>query len=315
VSGELGLQQREERLFSSPEMSVIDYRCRVACHPTGPEEQVDAHCIVFVRSGTFWYTMDGETVAVDPNYVLFLTPGRPYRVAHVVAGGDDCTSVSLSPRLARDLLRAYVPHGAERGEMTFPLSHALCSTRALRLQYDLLAVLRGHRPSVLAVQDLIAALADEAVRGACGAIGSGGPATSGEARRGRELAEAARHQLQASVVEPPGLESLSRALGCSPFHLSRTFHRVIGVPIRRYVARMRARVAAERLLNGAQDLTALALDLGYADHSHFTNAFRQEWGEPPSRFRSTLAPRARRARRSAARRGSGGTSGDAPAPW
>jgi AraC-like DNA-binding protein len=44
-------------------------------------------------------------------------------------------------------------------------------------------------------------------------------------------------------------------------------------------------VAAHRLATGARDLTGLAFELGYADHSHFTNAFRQEWGVPPSRFR------------------------------
>jgi len=66
---------------------------------------------------------------------------------------------------------------------------------------------------------------------------------------------------------------------------------VVGVPIRRYVTRVRARVAAERLAQGAGDLTALALDLGPADHSHFTNAFRQERGEPPSRFRVALGSR------------------------
>ena len=48
-------------------------------------------------------------------------------------------------------------------------------------------------------------------------------------------------------------------------------------------------MAAHRLAAGAPDLTSLALDLGYADHSHFTNAFRQEWGVPPSRFREDHA--------------------------
>jgi AraC-like DNA-binding protein len=57
--------------------------------------------------------------------------------------------------------------------------------------------------------------------------------------------------------------------------------------LRAYSGRLRTALAAERLLAGAPDLTALALDLGYADHSHFTNAFRQEWGLPPSRFRDS----------------------------
>jgi AraC-like DNA-binding protein len=41
---------------------------------------------------------------------------------------------------------------------------------------------------------------------------------------------------------------------------------------------------------GARDLTELALDLGYADHSHFTN-FRHDWGLPPSRFRALVGHR------------------------
>ena len=32
----------------------------------------------------------------------------------------------------------------------------------------------------------------------------------------------------------------------------------------------------------------LALDLGFSDHSHFTNAFREEFGAPPSAFRRVL---------------------------
>ena len=56
--------------------------------------------------------------------------------------------------------------------------------------------------------------------------------------------------------------------------------------LRGYLGRLRARLAAERLARGAPDLTELALDLGFADHAHFTNAFRREWGVPPSRLRA-----------------------------
>jgi AraC-like DNA-binding protein len=66
---------------------------------------------------------------------------------------------------------------------------------------------------------------------------------------------------------------------------------VEGLSLRRYAKRLRARIAADRLATGARDLTELALDLGYADHSHFTNAFRQEWGLPPSRFRARVSRR------------------------
>ena len=59
--------------------------------------------------------------------------------------------------------------------------------------------------------------------------------------------------------------------------------------LRRYAGRLRARLAAGRLAAGARDLTELALDLGYADHSHFTNAFRQDGDCLPRVFASCMA--------------------------
>ena len=73
---------------------------------------------------------------------------------------------------------------------------------------------------------------------------------------------------------------------------ARIFSQWEGLRLRGYLGRLRAQLAAERLLQGTRDLTGLALDLGYSDHSHFTNAFRHAWGEPPSRFRRRFQGRA-----------------------
>jgi AraC-like DNA-binding protein len=85
----------------------------------------------------------------------------------------------------------------------------------------------------------------------------------------------------------PSLVELARRFGCSPFHLSRTFHAVAGLSLRAYAGRLRVRRAAELLAGGASDLSRLAQQLGYADHSHFTHAFRAHWGMPPSSFRDS----------------------------
>jgi AraC-like DNA-binding protein len=105
-------------------------------------------------------------------------------------------------------------------------------------------------------------------------------------RRHRELTEAAKLAVNARLAELPGLHHLAQLLGCSPFHLSRVFRLTAGMSLRRYVCRLRAHLAADRLSAGAPDLTALALDLGFVDHSHFTNTFRRAWASTPSRFRS-----------------------------
>src|SRR5262245_10645966 len=180
-----------------------------------------------------------------------------------------------------------------RAERPFPRSHALSSRRAARLHWELLDLL-GRPVPTLELEDALAELADEAVGNAYRAPGTPpcDDKLSARARRGRrEVVEAAKVVLSERLDGPPTLSELARRLGCSPFHLSRIFHAGLGVSVRRYLNRLRARIAADRLAAGARDLTELALDLGCSDHSHFTNAFRHEWGMPPSRFRLRGHPR------------------------
>jgi AraC-like DNA-binding protein len=82
------------------------------------------------------------------------------------------------------------------------------------------------------------------------------------------------------------LTTLAHMVQCSPFHLTRMFCRSTGVPLHRFLLHARLSRAVDLLLETQQDLTALALDLGFYSHSHFTWVFRQKVGIPPSVFRN-----------------------------
>jgi len=279
-------QHTRHVLLESPGVSVVDFRCTAGVAPAGAEEQNLRHSIVFVRRGSFQRTHRGETRVADPNWVLFFNAEETHRYAHPVPGGDDCTILSLSPALALELVARHAPAaGAERPERPFRLGQGLSSPRAAALQWELLAAL-GRWPAAIALEDLVAELADEGVRAAHAAPDRPAARTPAARRGHRDLAEAAKLALNRRLASPPSLGELSGDLGCSPFHLSRTFRAEVGLPLRRYLSGLRAHAAAQRLAAGEEDLTGLALDLGYADHSHFTNAFRQAWGVPPSRFRA-----------------------------
>jgi len=279
--------QTRQTLLESVGVSVVDFRCRAEVEPLGPEEPNPSHGIVLVRKGVFRRQQRGETLVADANHVLFFNAGEPYRYSHPLPGGDECTVLVVDRRRAVELVARHAPRDAERRD-PFRLGHGPASRRAARLHYELLALLRGAAPN-LALEDLVAELADEAVAAAYrmqGARVATEPRSASVRRRQRDLVEAAKLAVNERLESLPSLGELARAFGCSPFHLSRTFHRVAGLSLRAYVGRLRARRAAARLAVEARDLTALALDLGYADHSHFTNAFRREWGVPPSRFRT-----------------------------
>jgi AraC-like DNA-binding protein len=288
--------QRAERrvLFESLGVSVVDFRCREHVAPEGPEEPNGTHSIVLVRRGLFRRTRRDETLLADPNHVLLFNAAEPCRFAHPLPGGDDCTILAVETARALELVARHAPADAEHPETPFRVGHGISSPRVARIHYELLALLRKGE-ATLVLDDALSALAQESVRAVYGetaarrAAPAPAPAPSSRTRRReRDLVEAARMAIHNRLDSPPGLSELALALDCSPFHLSHVFRRTTGVSLRRYVQQLRARIAADRLAGGARDLTELALDLGYTDHSHFTNSFRREWGLPPSRFRKNF---------------------------
>jgi AraC family transcriptional regulator len=80
------------------------------------------------------------------------------------------------------------------------------------------------------------------------------------------------------------LSDVARETGASPAYLTDLFRRVEGVSLHRYLTQLRLARALVQLPH-ATDLTALALDLGFSSHSHFTHLFRRAFGCTPSQFR------------------------------
>ncbi len=92
--------------------------------------------------------------------------------------------------------------------------------------------------------------------------------------------------IEANLGRDLGLVELAEVACLSPFHFSRLFARAAGVGPQRYVLQRRVERAKALLRQGDVPLAAIAQELGFADQSHFTNAFRRETGETPGRFRS-----------------------------
>ena len=74
-------------------------------------------------------------------------------------------------------------------------------------------------------------------------------------------------------------------MASSPFHLARVFRRETGIPVHRHLTRLRLSQALEELSGGHEDLTELALRIGFSSHAHFTSSFSRTFGVTPSEFR------------------------------
>jgi transcriptional regulator GlxA family with amidase domain len=85
--------------------------------------------------------------------------------------------------------------------------------------------------------------------------------------------------------ENVAVTELASEVGWSPYHLARLFRLATGQSIREFRLMMRISIALERLSRGTDDLTELALELGFANHAHLTSSFQRILGVSPSEAR------------------------------
>jgi len=118
-------------------------------------------------------------------------------------------------------------------------------------------------------------------------------------RLARERADKVIAILGERLADPPGLGDIGKKVGCSPFHLSRTFSREMGMTIQQYLRKLRMERAAELLRSGKYNVTEAALEVGYSSLSHFSQAFCETMGCCPALYPlrpPTMAPAASAAR-------------------
>jgi AraC-like DNA-binding protein len=68
-------------------------------------------------------------------------------------------------------------------------------------------------------------------------------------------------------------------------YLTGAFTRSEGMPLARYRMRLRLSRALVELTR-CEDITGLALELGFSSHAHFSHAFKSLYGLSPSAFRT-----------------------------
>jgi AraC-like DNA-binding protein len=93
---------------------------------------------------------------------------------------------------------------------------------------------------------------------------------------------------EAVALEPSNkwtVAELASVANLSPFHLCRVFREMVGTSIYDYVLQARLAHALGAVLDGSDDITAIALDAGFSSHSHFTARFRRFFGLAPAALR------------------------------
>lgn len=273
----------ETLVHTCPSVRVLDYCCAGHGRGQGPEEEVGTYEVVLPREGIFVRHVRGESIVADPNYALFFNSGECYRVSHPVSGGDRCTVLAFATSQIEDCLLHLDPQVLSSGTRLFRSTHTPTSPALDLLHRQLLRIARSTAES-LAVQEIAINLLAGLINASIDTPISAHQISrrTATAQRHNDLIMAVREELARRLGEKLDLRDIASAVHVSPFHLCRVFRSRTGISLSSYHRRLRLRTALQRILDGEDDLTQLAIDMGFSHHSHFTSAFSSEFGIPPS---------------------------------
>ncbi|GAA2352613.1 helix-turn-helix transcriptional regulator [Nonomuraea africana] len=264
------------RLGIGPGFTVTAVTCVDDHRRWSSPEVGDDYRLVLVRTGRF-RRMTGDVASlVDPTMAYLGVPGEEERFAHP-AGGDVCTSLSLSPALWRSLT------GDGRGRIR-PTVYV--DARVELAHRALLTATRSGDPG-FALTERLLRLLSAVLRQSPSPQPTDSTRPTATAAKAR-LVTAAREAIAAGHPAADGLIPLAELLGASPYQLSRSFTREMGVSLTHYRNRVRVGRALDRLEDGATSLAALAVELGFADQAHLTRTVRRHLGHTPTALRRLL---------------------------
>ena len=217
-------------------------------------------------SGALYLEWDSGVVWMDLNQVVLVPRGMTLRQRHAVVGDVVYMSVSCPPG----------PPGRSGECSVLPISADL-QREATRL-----AAMISWRDA------LPSAIREKALRVILDHVAAMEPPLRFTARGERSLTLVQRvRELVQETSTPRSLKDLAASVGASPVYLTSLFRQIEGMPIYRYQARLRL-ARSLHSLSETDDITTVAMDLGFANHSHFTTAFKAAFGLTPSAYRASL---------------------------
>ncbi len=260
------------------------FRCPTT-HPrfqdSGP---IQNDIFVFPRSSVRIRHAGGPAFVADRTMATVYNRGQVYDRRAVAEEGDRSDWFAV-PRTAA--YEAVLAHGLEPGaEGPFSFPFVAVSDEAYLSQRRIFRrVQRGMSPR--AIEEEVYALLDDVVFQAAKARRERGTGRRCD-RSTREIGEEVRRLIAARFEEDWPLARLSQHFGVSAFRLCRAFRKSVGATIHRHLLTLRLRASLDRLEHPGADITALALDLGFSSHSHFTALFGRSFRETPSACRQSL---------------------------
>jgi len=284
-------------LYDGENLQIGHIAVRPASSACGELEVSPLHVLALPLAGVF-AKHDGprNQSLATPNHALLISAGQPYRLSFPGCIGDRCLALRFtSDALARVMPQALGRDGFDAGTfspyMLLPPAVMLARSQLWR------RFARGDAVEPLEAEELGLALLDAALRAARHRAAPRRATAGGASRRRRQV----ERTVEAIWTQPERrwtLADLAAQAHVSAGHLAHVFRAEVGLSVYGYVLRSRLARALDAVLDSNAGLTEIALDAGFASHSHFTARFGAMFGHTPLALRRGIdATTARQLRR------------------
>jgi AraC family transcriptional regulator len=262
-------------LFDSKTMQIGLVEARPVSDACGDVERQSLNAIVLPIGGVFSkHDAPGQHVIGTPSHAVFFAANMPYRIGFPGGIGDRAITLRFVEELA--------PERLARGGGEIMKSQGLLPASAMMLRNLLWTRLKRAETDDFEAEALGLDLLDMSLK----SVRSGNPALrpATQARRARAL-ERVKEAVALAPSRRWNVAMLADIANLSPFHLCHVFRDTVGTSIYDYVLHERLAHTLDAVLDCGDDLTAIALDAGFASHSHFTARFRSFFGCTPAALR------------------------------
>jgi AraC-like DNA-binding protein len=266
--------------FADDRFAVAEWRCDgTGSAPTEADEFTRHFEINLHRRGWHVRSIAAQRYFIDPLHHSLWPANSGFRLSNNTAHPQAATLLFVTQGLIEESLATIA---GSRSATLRRLRTSPAHWRSNELTACHARLLATRPDDSLALEENSLALIRRVVAEAAGE--NSDPVHSPATRRAAAI-DRARSYILSRYREQLSVSSIAAACGMAPSTLCETFPQVVGVPVWRYVQRLRLQDAALALVEGVEDLSGLAFELGFSSHSHFAQAFRAQFGISPSRFR------------------------------
>jgi AraC family transcriptional regulator len=263
-------------LFEGASLQIGAFEARPSSDACGDVERQAANAMVLPLCGVFSrHDAPGQQVIGTPGSAVLFAADTPYRVGFPGAIGDRALVLRFDRALAAD---QFGVGGASEAFAT----HGLLAADAMVLRNLLWLRLGSGEADAFESEALgldLLSLSLASMR-----AGDVPQRSSTRLRWTRALARV-KEAVAVAPAERWSVARLASIAHLSPFHLCHVFRQMAGISIYDYVLRERLAWSLDAIVQGGSNLTAIALEAGFASHSHFTARFKGFFGWTPAELR------------------------------